>query len=55
MCVHCSYNTDDARCYHDLVRQRGVVYATWEDMSKLVPGSDVRATSSLVCRVGVHA
>ena len=43
MCVSCSYNTDDARCYHDLARQRGVVYATWEDKSKLTPGPTVSA------------
>jgi protein O-GlcNAc transferase len=34
------YNTDDPRCYHDLARQRGVVYATWEDKKTVFPESE---------------
>ena len=28
------YNTEDAPCYHDLSRLRGIQYFTWEDRSK---------------------
>ncbi|XP_065916523.1 EGF domain-specific O-linked N-acetylglucosamine transferase-like isoform X2 [Dysidea avara] len=31
------HNTGDERCYHDLARQRGILYQTWEKDDKVFP------------------
>lgn len=36
------YNCEDANCYKDLGRLRGVGYFTWEDTSKLIQQDSVR-------------
>ena len=36
------YNCEDASCYKDLARLRGVKYYTWQDSEKVVQEDPVR-------------
>ena len=36
------YNCEDASCYKDLARLRGVKYFTWENSEKLIQEDPVR-------------
>lgn len=38
----CRYNCEDAGCYYDLSRLRGIKYMTWEKQHKLVQQDEVR-------------